>query len=90
MIFVTGTHSGKKVQVCISICSMSYMQTAHYIFAAPGPYIGLKNFHYSMLAHCSLHNVNLGVCQDATGSTLHLVALYSGETSMDCELQPKT
>ena len=37
-----------------------------------GPLVGLKNFHVSMLAHCSLHNVNLGVCQDATGSTLLL------------------
>ena len=35
-----------------------------------GPLLGLRSFHFSMLCHCSLHNVNLGLAQDATGSTL--------------------
>lgn len=39
-----------------------------------GPLIGLPMFHMTMLCHCSLHNVNLGICQDATGSTLLLVS----------------
>ena len=39
-----------------------------------GPLVGLKLFHMTMLCHCSLHNVNLGICQDATGSTLLLVS----------------
>ncbi|CAE7469344.1 unnamed protein product [Symbiodinium sp. CCMP2592] len=35
-----------------------------------GPLLGLQCFDVAMLCHCSLHNVNLGVAQDATGSTL--------------------
>ena len=37
-----------------------------------GPLLGLRKFHVSMLCHCSLHNVNLGIAQDANGSTLIL------------------
>ena len=37
---------------------------------AGGPFLGLRCFDFTMLCHCSLHNVNLGVAQDATGSTL--------------------
>ena len=41
-----------------------------HVWCDQGPFLGLRGFHYAMLCHCSLHNVNLGVAQDANGSTL--------------------
>lgn len=35
-----------------------------------GPLILLPHFHYSMIRHCSMHNINLGFAQVACGSAL--------------------
>ena len=43
------------------------------IFIRSGPLILLPKFHYSMVRHCSMHNVNLGIAAVANGSALLLI-----------------
>ena len=39
-----------------------------------GPLLELRAFHFGMIQHCSLHNVNLGLAYTANGGALMLLA----------------
>ena len=67
-------------QICVRGTAQTNMDTwmvIPSIFIRSGPLILLPKFHYSMVRHCSMHNVNLGIAAVANGSALLLMGNLS-------------